>query len=116
MREGGRRRFGPRRIERGGARERLRLNTEDTENGKGREHGEFVERREDRESWRSAAKGGLGGVMSKKPGRFARAIVLGLDEGSREKAARAVGRRKAFFFPALTDRANLCRPSGAGTL
>src|ERR1700722_1620596 len=40
-------------------------------------------------------------------------IVLGLYEGSREKAARAVALR-AIRFPGLTARANLCRPCGAG--
>src|SRR6202021_3239250 len=38
-------------------------------------------------------------------------IVLGLYEGSREEAARAVALR-AIRFPGLTARANLCRPCG----
>jgi hypothetical protein len=40
-------------------------------------------------------------------------MVLGLDEGLREKAAQEEG-RPVFFFPALTGWANLCRAYGAG--
>jgi hypothetical protein len=43
--------------------------------------------------------------------RFARAIVLGCYEGSRDKAARKEMRRRR-FFPAFTGWANLCRPTG----
>jgi hypothetical protein len=44
--------------------------------------------------------------------RFARGVVLGRYEGSRDKAARKVSASR-WFFPDLPVRATLCRASGA---
>jgi hypothetical protein len=43
----------------------------------------------------------VGWCVELEPGRFARARVLGVFEGSREKAARAVRRLKAFVLVRL---------------